>query len=332
METSSDTTQARKLAYLRTHEIERNPHNPRVIFDPEPMAILKESIEKVGILVPILVYEKRKIDPRKPEVKYTILDGERRWLCAEEIEKELVQRHEKQREVLVPANIIAEPTTIQNILTMFNIHQVREPWELTPAALKLEVVMRHLDTQDTDELAKLTRLSPSRVRQCQILLEFDKKYLDMSLREKTRRITGDFFVQMYPVLELIKKQYPKLYKRVGRNGIIDKMVQKYEDGEITAVTEFRQFANIIRAQDLGAPRARIREIVEDLITTSAPIAPAFKQEAREYLQAEKVRLAADRLMRSLNRLQIDKLSKNSPLFPSLRKLRNRIDKILENRP
>ena len=40
-------------------KIEPNPHNPRRIFDEEPMKILQESIDHVGILVPLSARDKR---------------------------------------------------------------------------------------------------------------------------------------------------------------------------------------------------------------------------------------------------------------------------------
>ena len=33
-----------------------NPHNPRVLFDKLPMTVLRDSIKRVGILVPLTVY------------------------------------------------------------------------------------------------------------------------------------------------------------------------------------------------------------------------------------------------------------------------------------
>ena len=294
------------------------------------MSILKKSIENVGILVPILVYRKKKLDPSDPKAEFVILDGERRWLCAMQIEKEREERKEIPAEVMVPANIIAEPSTLENILRMFTIHHLRESWELAPTALKLEVVMRYLKSTSPKELADLTGLTEANVKRCQILLTFDKSYLDMSLRQKPEdRITGDFFVQMYPVLELIKTQYPELYKGLGRKKIIDGMVEKYEAREIHAVTEFRDFAKIIRAVDVGASPARIERVVRDLVTTSMPIRAAYKREAKEYWQAEKVRVASDRLVRSLNRLEGTRISRRAPLFASLEKLRHTIDRLLK---
>src|SRR5438105_1505710 len=97
------------LRHIKVSDLEPNPHNPRVLFDPDPMETLRENISRVGILVPLTVYEKA-----RTKGKYVILDGQRRWICAQNVGLETV-----------PANIVAEPSTFQNIVTMFQIHKLR---------------------------------------------------------------------------------------------------------------------------------------------------------------------------------------------------------------
>src|SRR5687768_10256503 len=91
---------------VATNSLIPNPHNPRMLFDRKPLDTLKESIAKVGILVPITVFRAKNAD------LYTILDGQRRWICAQEIG--LLE---------VPINEVAEPDVAQNIVTMFQIHK-----------------------------------------------------------------------------------------------------------------------------------------------------------------------------------------------------------------
>ena len=126
---------------VTTGKLFANPHNPRMLFDREPFKVLKTSIEKVGILVPLTVY----FDSKKKRL--VILDGQRRWLCAKELKLEDV-----------PVNQVAEPTVVQNIVTMFQIHKLREDWELMPTALKLELLMKELQEKHAKTLATLTGL------------------------------------------------------------------------------------------------------------------------------------------------------------------------------
>jgi len=37
---------------IQTDELYANPHNPRMLFDRLPLDVLRESIKRVGILVP----------------------------------------------------------------------------------------------------------------------------------------------------------------------------------------------------------------------------------------------------------------------------------------
>src|SRR5947209_8542855 len=125
---------------VKVTDLEPNPHNPRMLFDEAPMKTLQESIAKVGILVPLTVYEKKK-DPDR----YVILDGQRRWMCAQKV-----------RLVEVPVNIVPEPSVFQNIVTMFQIHKLREDWDLMPTALKLQVLMDEMKESNSRKLAELT--------------------------------------------------------------------------------------------------------------------------------------------------------------------------------
>lgn len=115
------------LKKLSPDEISPNPHNPRLHFDEETMAELRTSITKVGILVPITVFENPDKDPKE---KYILLDGERRWRCAKELDLEAI-----------PANVVDQPADVaQNLIYMFNIHHFREEWDLYAIALKLEAL------------------------------------------------------------------------------------------------------------------------------------------------------------------------------------------------
>jgi len=64
----------------RYSDLAPNPMNPRRIFDKFKLDVLEESIRANGILVPLTVYRDRS------DQKLYILDGERRWRCAQRIE------------------------------------------------------------------------------------------------------------------------------------------------------------------------------------------------------------------------------------------------------
>lgn len=298
--------------YLSPVDIEPNPQNPRLLFDQEPLAVLKKSISEVGILVPLLVYQ-------KANGRYVILDGQRRWQCATDLKMDKV-----------PVNMISEPTTIQNILTMFNIHNVREEWELAPTALKLEVVMRVLKSTDEETLSKLTGLTAWNVRRCQVLLSFPKKYLDMTIvPDPQKRLKGDFFVELHPALELIKDVFPRLYAEYSRNGITDRMLDKYKAHDIKAVTEFRDLVKLIRATERGAPKRDVEKLLRSILEQPGiGIRQSFKSSEKIIYDVEKITKACRTLERSLAKLDTSQLRDATIVVKSLRDLRESIDAIL----
>jgi len=223
------------LKYEFYENIESNPFNPRMLFDKKELNILKESINQVGVLVPLLVYRK------KSDNKIIILDGERRWRCVSELVKEYPDRKDKWENI--PVNIIPEPDMVSNILRMFNIHNVRESWDLMPTALKLEILIDRLNEKDDKKLAELTGLSPANVRRCKKLLTYSKDYQETMLNvDPTMRIKADFFIELYPLLGRIEKNLPNLSKSYSRDELIRKFLGMYREGRIKRVTYFRDLA------------------------------------------------------------------------------------------
>ncbi|MDD5703926.1 MAG: ParB/RepB/Spo0J family partition protein [Dehalococcoidales bacterium] len=273
-----------KLAHIPTEKIRRNPHNPRVLFDPVPLKILLESIKELGILVPLLIYES------KGTGDYVILDGERRWLCA----KELGLKD-------VPANVIEEPSRLNNILRMFNIHNVREPWELMPTALKLEVIIRELNTDSEVKLAKITSLPRSTVRRCKILLSFDKHYQDMMLgSDPERRMKPDLFIEMYPVLGLIRRKLPEVAREYPGNSLVDAFLDKYLARKLTSVTDFRRITASIRNIDKGLTREFVISTLLDFLREKKADLSGFIAEVDIFQGAKSVERSCQLLINRLS--------------------------------
>lgn len=223
------------VTQIAVGNIEPNPHNPRRLFDPQPLQILKESIAKLGVLVPITVYPQIK-DAANPERdKFVLLDGERRWKCVKELRRETI-----------PAIIVEEPTDVRNILTMFDIHNLRLGWQLMPTALKLKVLMEELNEKNERKLASLTKLTVSQVRRCKILLTYPKRFQNLMLAPPEERLKADFFIELQRIRgPALKEKFPPWRKR-GDSKCIEIILDKYLDGIIKAVTDFRLLAEIYR--------------------------------------------------------------------------------------
>jgi len=144
------------ILHINPKKIEPNKYNPRRLFDKPELEELKDSIDNRGILVPLTVYR------RSPtSEQFILLDGDRRLRCAKALK--LSQ---------VPANEIAEPDPTENIVLMFNIHNVRVDWDFVSTALALERLIPLLEKKakikgkkklTNSELAKYTSLNATRV-------------------------------------------------------------------------------------------------------------------------------------------------------------------------
>jgi len=235
---------------LPTDDVVPNPHNPRMLFDKEPMDILRGSIRKVGILVPLTVFKS------KSTRRYVILDGQRRWTCAKDVGLSTI-----------PVNEVAEPTLVQNIVTMFQIHKLREDWELMPTALKLEVLMTELKENNEKKLASLTGLDQAVVVRCKKLLSYPKRYQDLMLDpDPSKRVKADFFIELHPV---VTDRVVSKMQWFSKNKFVRRMLEKYQTkgAGIKAVTDFRlmkqHISNARRSGKIKTITKRLKEFTED---------------------------------------------------------------------
>ena len=243
------------LTTLGVDELRASQANPRRLFDAEPLAALKESIKRHGVLVPLTVYKLPGQD------KYGIIDGERRYRCCQELGRE-------GQIVPVPVNVVSAPDPMARLIYMFNIHQFREQWELMPTALALESVIEELETNDAATLSEVTGLSLTQVERCRVILSYPEGYRALSMEgNRAERIPSNFWVELFPVLALIEKELPELAQEMGRAGLIDRMVAKYKAKRIRSVIHFRRIleANDVQGEGEGREQFvdRLREYVLD---------------------------------------------------------------------
>jgi ParB family transcriptional regulator, chromosome partitioning protein len=313
----SSTVPAAEVRQVRTSDIEPNPHNPRRLFDEEPMQILKESIEKLGILVPITVYQERK---RRTTTKpFVILDGERRWRCAVALK---LQR--------LPAIVVEEPSEAQNILTMFHIHNLREGWQLMPTALKLQILMDQLGTHNERKLGELTKLSISQIRRCKILLTYPKSFQNLMLAPQSERMKADFFIELQRIRKpALEERFPPWINR-GDAKTVRIMLEKYMAHSIVAVTDFRKLAETYRASVRIHRRGQFMrrfdaflEHPERGIDDVAVPGATFAREAKE------IKRSVNRLLTQLGDLELDDISADVEVVALLRELRGLLDEKLE---
>lgn len=283
------------LRHLKVEQLQPSPHNPRKLFDPEPLAVLKASIRQHGVLVPLTVY---RLPGRE---KYAIVDGERRFRCCTELAKSGI-------EIKVPANVVATPEPMASLVYMFNIHQFRQQWELMPTAIALKSIIKELGNDGTQELAELTGLGDQQIERCKVILQFREKYRKMSMApDPKKRIPSNFWVELFPVLQLSEKLLPDLVEQEGRDGIVDRMVQKYQEKKIRSVIHFRRILEAHEVQKdsregVGALADKLREYILDPDLETRMAFDGFISDNRK---AQKAVDAVDRFITDIQKAKIE---------------------------
>jgi ParB family chromosome partitioning protein len=281
-----------------------NPHNPRILFDELPLRTLEESIRRVGVLVPITVFQ------ASGSQKYTILDGQRRWICAQRIGL-----------ADVPINQVAEPTVAQNIVTMFQIHKLRKDWELMPTALKLGVLMEEMDERRDAQLADLTGLDSAVVSRCKKLLSYEKRYQEMMLyADPDDRIKADFFIELYPILT------DRVVSRAAwydRSFIIEKFLYKYQNrlSGFRSLTDFRKIKQYITIARIAGYEDDILDRLHNLLLNDhVDIDDLEIDTARVHRRASILIRTVSKLMTELRAVDADSFFGEDDLWVELERL------------
>jgi len=297
-----DGVRAIGVKTLAIDKVRANPHNPRLLFDREDLHVLRESIKRVGILVPLTVYKE------KSTGNFVILDGQRRWMCAKDVGLKTI-----------PVNEVAEPTLVQNIVTMFQIHKLRKDWELMPTALKLELLMRELGETKEKRLAELTGLDEAVVVRCKKLLSYNRRYQDMMLdADPDERVKADFFIELYPVRN---DREVRKFAWFNKDKFTDDMLQKQEERGIKSVTDFRivkqYINNAVKVKKTAAISKRLQEFAAQPLLTPDHL---NIESAKVAAEAKKVLKSADTLYAQISEIDIDEYYGEEAMWSRLESL------------
>jgi len=316
-----------ELRKLKPSQIEKNPENPRLLFDEKELQELKTSISEIGILVPLIVFRKS-----KDSNKFVLLDGERRLRCA----KELGLKE-------VPVNDIPKPSPTENIIRMFNIHKVRKEWELVPTALKLERLVKLLPRKHSDkELSKITGMSATRVAECRRILQFDRKYINMALSaHPSERIRGEFFSQLRLVLDKTKA-YPEIRRDYHDNKITDIMIKKTDDGTIKShVDDFKLLGRTLLSPKKGVPKKEAADAFIEFLESkptrdskgkitkpSLTVSEVYDKTAKFAHTEARIIKILEELDKLLSKFQMRDSEYQKELVRNLRSVNSKINKLL----
>jgi ParB/RepB/Spo0J family partition protein len=230
-------------------QIRPNPNNPRLFFPEAPLRQLADSIAEVGVLVPITVYH----DP-DAETTHVLLDGERRWRASKDVNLPLI-----------PAWVVRKPEGIENVLTMFSIHMLREQWSDIATTWALERLIEALGTDNERILREKTGLSTSRIQQMKRVLKQPREYQEKVARGE---LTFNFLVEMDKSVLSAARREPTIMQGRGEQELREMLVERYEGGSITDVVDLRKIGELIRtsrSEDAIGTRAKqaLDEFLED---------------------------------------------------------------------
>ncbi|HEV7645563.1 MAG TPA: ParB/RepB/Spo0J family partition protein [Pyrinomonadaceae bacterium] len=223
-----------QLKQLRVDLIDPNPENPRTIFRPEEMDNLLISVKKYGVQVPISVYQEGS--------RYVLIDGERRWRTSKKLNL-----------LTIPAIIQSKPSVLNNLLMMFNIHALREQWDLFTISNKITRVIELLTEKfgiepNEIQLSEETGLNRGTIRRCRLLIELPERFkkiilIELEKPKSKQKLTEDFFIEMEAALKTVKRNAPGLL-----NGNIDEvrdnLIGKYKQGLIKSRIDFRMIGKL----------------------------------------------------------------------------------------
>jgi ParB family chromosome partitioning protein len=284
--------------------LNKNPHNPRRYFNDEQLDLLRTSIQEVGILVPLIVYE----DPNGVG-RFILMDGERRWRCALDLGLDDV-----------PVNIIPAPTPLDNLLRMFNIHSVREEWPLISIALSLQSVIEISGENREVQLAQMTGLTRSTVRRAKRLLSLPSSELELIQNEahldRSQQVhREDLYLEIQAAESVIRNELPEVARQYRPERIIRSFAAKREQNTLRAVTEFRDVGKLVKAADDDLVRRAdvvnaVETLIDDVAATPSGVFDALA--ARAYEQQSAARKS------ELLQVTLDALNVEGELSASLR--------------
>ena len=257
---------------------------------------------------------------------FVLLDGERRWRCAHKLKL-----------TKVPVLVHPEPSQLENILTMFNIHNVRTDWDLMPMALKLRTVRGLLEDEAKPagprELAGVTGMPLTTVRRALELLDLPDRYQKLLLREARKpkdqqKIKPDLFFEISKSQRVIERYVPAVFDEVSPRRYLDSMVMKYKGGVVGNVVHYRHVSRIARAERAGEDPAAVVPVLVRLVRTKTfSIDDAYAETVERAYEARDIAARSASLTERLAEIT-SRRALSAKMRVRLSELRQEIDRLL----
>lgn len=308
-----------ELKNISINSIKPNPENPRIVFRQEDLDKLLTSILKIGLQVPITVY-------KESNDSFVIIDGERRWKTF------LKLNYEK-----IPAIIQPKPTELDNLLLMFNIHSLREQWDVFTIANKLTRVINLLEQKlgrppREAELSEETGLSRGILRRCKLILDLPDRFKQIILTEiakpkSEQKFSEDFFLEMEQSLKTVAKNFPGTVQDI--DSVRDVLIDKYRENIINNITDFRKLTKIATSfKNVDFSIESIEEALGEIFTNNKiSIDHVYRNTVESLYGERKLYLNINTFWQKIQSITPDDLY-DTEIRDSLIKIKNYIDDIL----
>jgi ParB/RepB/Spo0J family partition protein len=306
-----------KLREIPIDLIETNPENPRLVFRPQELETLQESISRYGVQVPISVYKKLG--------RYVLIDGERRWRCSLKLNRKTI-----------PALVQEEPDALTNLLLMFNIHALREEWDLLTIAFKLprtiELLEKKLGKKAKEaQISAETGLSRSVIRRGKLLMDLPTKYRKQLLEElhkpkSHQKLTEDFFIEMERALKTVERAKPDVIE--DKNATRDVLIEKYKENVIKDITDFRYLPRIAKASKVEADEEAAANSIRKVFKSNTySIEQAYVETVSEAYSEKDLTARVDQLLERLEEVNPPDLDDDT--IAAIKRLVNRLNEVLK---
>jgi hypothetical protein len=197
---------------------------------------------------------------------------------------------------------------------MFNVHSLREQWDLLTIAVKLPRVIDLLQTElgkrpTEAEISEKTGLPRARIRRCKLLLDLPEEYIELMLDELKKpkiqqRLSEDVFIEMERALTTVARILPDLID--DKDKVRRILIEKYKNQVIPNLVHFRDIAKIARAEKVNADKGIARRALAKLFTpNSYSITQAFNDSVSAAYVERDLRTRVEALTNRLESLEIE---------------------------
>lgn len=204
-------------------KIDPDPEQPRQLFIESEMSELLLSIKENGILQPLILEKDYATDKQD---RYLLLDGERRYRCAKELNL-----------TSLPAVIIQGPLSFEErTVKRFHIQEQHKNWSIFDKARSILKLKKQTKLTYQEVATKLNMFAPA-VHNWISISDFSSYTQELLLKKKIQ------FNYLVFLIRLIKSYM--LILKIPQLEIEKKLIFKIENKIIPTVADIQKFSNVM---------------------------------------------------------------------------------------